>query len=131
MENSVNKNKKQHRNDIFLIAGVLLLALAMFVGYSFMYRQAGGRVVVTVDGQEYATLPLDEETILEIDTENGINRLQIKGGYADMIEADCADKLCVDQRKISKKGETIVCLPHKIVVEVISGDESELDGVAN
>lgn len=129
MEKDVKK-EKQHRNDMVLIIAVLFLAAAIFVVYNFLYGQAGNQVVVTVDGKEYATLFLDEEKELEIKTKNGVNKLQIKDGYADMVDADCADRLCVNQKKISKKGETIICLPHKIVVEVISGEENTLDDVA-
>ena len=46
-----------------------------------------------------------------------------------MIEADCRDQLCVNQKAISADGESIICLPNKIVVEVESDKESELDAV--
>ena len=42
-----------------------------------------------------------------------------KDGKASMAKADCPDKICVNHAAISKKGETIVCLPHKVVVEVV------------
>ena len=38
-----------------------------------------------------------------------------------MISADCPDKLCVHQHAISANGETIVCLPNKVVAEVKDG----------
>lgn len=130
MEKSEFKKTKQRRNDLLLMAIIIVLAALVFAGYFFLYRQNGSYVVVTVDGKEYVKLSLNEEKTIDIKSENGINKLQIKGGFADMIDADCPDGLCVDQRKISKKGETIICLPHKIVVEVISEDEGVLDGVA-
>ena len=40
-----------------------------------------------------------------------------------MIKATCPDHLCIKQGKINKKGATIVCLPHHLVVEVIEGNE--------
>ncbi len=43
-----------------------------------------------------------------------------------MDKADCPDKLCVKQGKISKSGESIICLPHKVVVK-ISAEERESD----
>ena len=43
-----------------------------------------------------------------------------------MTEADCPDKICVNTGKISKIGETIVCLPHRVVVE-IQGEVSQSD----
>ena len=53
----------------------------------------------------------------------------IKNGKADMTEANCPDLLCVHQKAISHQGETIVCLPNKIVVSVAGGEESEIDTV--
>lgn len=46
------------------------------------------------------------------------NTLVIKGGVADMTSADCPDHLCVKQKAISKEGESIICLPNKVVVTV-------------
>ena len=55
--------------------------------------------------------------------------IQIKDGEASMIEADCPDQICVHEKAISADGESIICLPNKIVVEVESDKESELDAV--
>ena len=51
---------------------------------------------------------------------NGVvtNTLEIRDGCADMTDADCPDKICVNQKAVSRPGETIVCLPNKVVVEV-------------
>ena len=62
------------------------------------------------------------------DTDTGfINTLVIENGKADMISADCPDKLCVKQHAISSNGETIVCLPNKVVVEIEDGESSQFD----
>ena len=53
----------------------------------------------------------------------------IRDGKADVTEADCPDKLCVLQGKISRSGQTIICLPNKTMV-TIKGGKSEYDGVA-
>ena len=47
-----------------------------------------------------------------------------------MKDANCPDKICEGHQKISYKGETIVCLPHKVVIEIVTDDsENELDVV--
>jgi hypothetical protein len=46
-----------------------------------------------------------------------------------MTAADCPDKLCVKQRSIAKEGETIVCLPHRVVVKISGGERPVIDGV--
>ena len=63
--------------------------------------------------------------IINIDNEN---KIQIKNHEVFMIKATCPDHLCIKQGKINKKGATIVCLPHHLVVEVIEGNEGKEDG---
>jgi len=46
-----------------------------------------------------------------------------------VTDADCPDRLCVKQRAISKQGETIVCLPHRLIVKIEGGDAPDVDGV--
>ena len=47
-----------------------------------------------------------------------------------MKDANCPDKICEGHNKISYKGETIVCLPHKVVIEIVADEATyELDAV--
>ena len=85
--------------------------------------------LVYVDGEITASYNLHEDGEYNINTRYGMNRLLIKDGQADMTEADCPDGLCVKQHPVSRTGETIVCLPHRIVVEIEGAMESELDAV--
>lgn len=125
--------KRFTRRDLLFI-GVLLLfgVVSMFVVRLFM-NQNGAYVQVTIDGSSYGTYhlsSLDEQTIpITID---GIvtNTLLIEDGKAKMLSADCPDKLCVHQKAIDKRGETIVCLPNRVVVEVKGTKESVLDSVS-
>ena len=48
-----------------------------------------------------------------------------------MESADCPDQICVRQKAISKEGESIICLPNKVVVSIVGGEEKELDAVTN
>ena len=89
---------------------------------------------ITIDGERYQTLSLSKNTTIELPAGNGSNILTIRDGAADMTDADCPDQLCVKQKAISHTGETLVCLPHKVVVKVINNSnetEDILDGVAN
>ena len=118
------------KNDVILIAGLLLAALAAFGGISW-YLAADtqkAEAVVEVDGQEKGRYPLDQDTSVEIQLEDGsYNLLEIKDGRADITEASCPDKICVDHRPVSRRGESLVCLPNKVVVEIENGQEAEVD----
>ena len=122
------------KNDVILIAGLLLAALAAFGGISW-YLAADtqkAEAVVEVDGQEKGRYPLDQDTSVEIQLEGGsYNLLEIKDGRADITEASCPDKICVDHRPVSRRGESLVCLPNKVVVEIENGQEAEVDGMTH
>lgn len=57
------------------------------------------------------------------------NVLVSQNGEVRMIQSNCPDQICVHHSVVSGTGENIICLPHKIVIEVTGGKEHELDGV--
>lgn len=120
---------KKHKNDIFLVLGVLVVALVFWL-YSSFGRSPGGEAVVTVDGEEIYRLPLDEDVRLTVGEGERYNVLVISGGEVSVEDASCPDHVCVRSGKVSLDGQTIVCLPNKTVVTVVGGGENELDGVA-
>ncbi len=113
----------------FIFAG-FVLAVASFITlwYGALAKQDAGQVTVTVEHEVYGTYLLSEDQEIWI---NNTNLLVIEDNKAYMKDADCPNKDCVKQKEISKKGETITCLPNKVIVEVTAGESSELDGVAN
>lgn len=114
------------KNDIILIIVIGLIACAGLL-YMNWNKTTGDKVIVRVDGEIYKELPLNKDDTIEIEGVNGTNLLVIKDGQADVVEASCPDSLCVNQHEIKNNGETIVCLPNKVVVEIQSKDEGELD----
>ena len=115
------------KTDIILAVIAIIAAAGIWLFYS-AGADHGLTAVVTVDGEVRAELPLDETDSIEIETEWGYNIVHTEDGQAFVTEADCRDQICVEHKKIEKTGETIVCLPHKMVVEIIGGEE-EMDMV--
>ena len=115
------------KTDIILAVIAIIAAAGIWLFYS-AGADHGLTAVVTVDGEVRAELPLDEKDSVEIETEWGYNIVHTEDGQAFVTEADCRDQICVEHKKIEKTGETIVCLPHKMVVEIIGGEE-EMDMV--
>ena len=110
--------KKKLRNDIILVCALLFAAVAAFVMIRFV-NHPGNTVVVSIDGKDVAEYPLNEDIEVEFNTDDGhVNVLRISDGKAEMLSADCPDKLCVKRGAIYLTGQTIVCLPHKLVVRV-------------
>lgn len=126
--------KKTRKNDIVLITVILAVAAASYIGIKG-YQRASTKepvAVVTIEDIEYGRFPLDEDTTEKIGLPDGsYNILVIKDGRADVTEASCPDGICVNHRAISSQGETIVCLPNKVVVEIENGEESDVDSMTN
>lgn len=109
--------KSKALNDIFLILGILSFALVLFVAFKLNLKE-GNLVKVTVDNKTKYCYDFNENTKVDITNGENTNTLVIKDGKAYISQANCPDKICVAHRAISKTGETIVCLPHKLVVEI-------------
>ncbi len=121
--------KRWRRNDLLLVFLVAGLAAAVW-----LFRQAGrdagnAHVIVKVDGRTEGIYDLNEDQTISVN--HGSNTLVIRDGQADMTDADCPDKLCVKHRPIRYRHENIICLPNRIVVEVESDSDAQLDAVTN
>lgn len=117
---SASRGGRKSRNDLVFIAVLLAIAALAFL-LGILLRPEGDRVVVTVDGEVYATYALTEEHALDIRTgANGeqVNRLVIREGVAFVETATCPDGICAAHNPISRDGESIICLPHRVVVAV-------------
>ncbi|MBQ8746447.1 MAG: NusG domain II-containing protein [Clostridia bacterium] len=127
MEKQKNIRRAPLRNDVILV-GVLLLLCAVGILYLFVLRESGNVVKVTVDGELYGVYSLAEDITEEIRSgENGsaMNRLIIRDGRAYMETASCPDGICVSHRPIFRNGESIVCLPNRVVVTVFTDDAAD------
>ena len=109
------------KRDIILIASILIIAIALFLIVE-LTKEEGAGVTVKVDGVEVAEYSLSKNGTYPLN--GGTNILVIEDGRAYLIDANCPDKLCVHQGKISRTGEVITCLPNKLTVTVFGVEES-------
>lgn len=106
------------------------MAVTLFVGIRLYGKMTTTEAVavVTVDGKEYGRYPLGKNHTETIHLSDGsYNTFEVKDGYVSMTDASCPDQICVNHSRISKKNETIVCLPDKVVITVENGEEAEID----
>lgn len=125
-------NKVRLKRDIILVLSMVIIAAAAFLIINFAVKKDGSYAVIKVDGNVIKTLDLNSgETTIEVNGyQGGVNKVVINDGKVSMTEADCPDELCVKTDKISRVGETIVCLPHRVVVEIKgSQDDDSIDSV--
>jgi len=111
------------KNEIIIIIGLLAVSLIGIAAFYFVNATNEPLSVrVTRQGEVVVILPLSQDHTETFTDALGSNTLEISGGSAKMTAADCPDHICVKTYPISSPGETIVCLPHKLVVEVITGE---------
>lgn len=118
--------------DFIVIGAVAVVVAVLLVVLYGVNSNSGDYVQIEVDTKIVDVLPLDADTEKTIKTDNGTNKLVIKDGKAKMIEADCPDGICVNHKSINRSGESIICLPHKVVVTVVNekAQDDEIDAVA-
>lgn len=108
---------KKTKVIIFVICLAFVLAISVLALY--LIPKSGTKVVITVNGEQYGTYPLDENTVLDIKTNSGHNIVEVKDGQVRVTEADCPNQICVKTHPMSKDVPyPIVCLPHKLTVEL-------------
>ncbi len=109
---------------ILVSLGIVILIL------SIVFRTDGNSVIISIDGNDTIELSLSEDITYQID-EYGHNTLIIKDNMAWIEDSDCPDKLCMNYGKISKTGDSIICLPHRLVIRIENNNYTEdLDAIA-
>lgn len=93
---------------------------------------SGNTAVISVDDKQVNVMRLTENEEYNIVINGEItNTVVVEDGYVYVKNASCPDKICQKHKRISKKGESIVCLPNKVVITVNgSQTNEEIDGVA-
>lgn len=127
------KGKFFRKGDLIAAAVIAVVCVVLFLGLYVFNSHKGTYVQIEQDGSVIATLPLDEDTVYNIETNSKItNTVEIKDGEASVTYADCPDQICVNHAPVSLAGESIICLPNEVVVSVVGsdGNESQPDGVA-
>ncbi len=115
--------------DILLI--ITILALGLSTGLIFaLDKNQGEEIVITVDNEAYGTYSIFSNEDIIIEDEGSFNRIRTENGVVFMKEANCKGEDCVHQGEKSSTGESIICLPNKIIIEVVGG-EKEFDGISD
>ena len=115
---------------------VLLLITAVAVSAAVLLFRGGpaeSRVArITQDGvllEEIDLETVDQPRSFTLEDGSGTNTVQVERGRIRVSEADCPDQVCVNQGWISDGTVPIVCLPHKLMIEIV-GAGGDLDGAA-
>ena len=112
------------KKELIFIAGILILAGVLWLGFQIAGKRSHNTIHITVDGKEFGTYSLSQDQVIHI---GDTNVCEIKNGQAKMTDASCPDHLCMKQRAIDSAGGRIVCLPNKVVIEGEKAADQEED----
>lgn len=116
-----------------LVAIILALVMGAFAATYAFGESTDARLAVVkdADGNEYV-LSLSEDAQKTVTTSAGTNVVVVENGTVRVTDADCPNHDCVEQGAISKAGQQIVCLPHKLTIDISDENaEAEYDVVGS
>lgn len=101
------------KGDFIIIAAVAVAAV-LSVMLLFSFSKQGNRVIIKQNNE----IVYDESIDKNGSFNTGTNVVVVKDGTVFVSKANCKNQVCVASGKISKKGESIICLPNKVIVEI-------------
>ena len=104
---------------IILVVGIPLSVLSLTEGIG------GDKVRISLDGEIYGVYPLGEDREIDVTEDGHTNHITIKDGQVSMSYSTCLNQICVNTGAISETKNAIVCLPNRVVVEIISSGEGK------
>ena len=129
--------------DIILFIVLVAIGLAASAALTLSHGEAGSssKVIIESGGDLYARYPLSEDRTVVVPAPKQIaadapsadtdgeasaqydyyNVVVISGGTVSVTEASCKNQVCVKHGVISRPGESIVCLPNRMVVRIENG----------
>lgn len=119
------------KGDKIVALIVICIILISSIGvFSYMKIAQGNHHIAEIkqDGKILKTIDLDKVSgnqVLKIYYDSThYNTISIEKGRIKITDADCPDKICVKSGWISQAGETIVCLPHKLIIKIQGGTKN-------
>ena len=105
---------------IILVVGIPLSVLSLTEGIG------GDKVRISLDGEIYGVYPLGEDREIDVTEDGHTNHITIKDGQVSMSYSTCRNQVCVNTGAISETKDAIVCLPNRVVMEIISSDSGSI-----
>ena len=106
----------------------VLLAVGLTISWASLNSgQTGDKVRISVGGETYGVYDLAQDRTIQVRQNGHTNNIIIEGGHVLMASSDCANQVCVNTGAIYLAGDSIVCLPNRVMVEILS--ESKGGGV--
>lgn len=143
MINKKNENYKESKSGLskyllfkkmdFIL--ILIMVVLSFIPQIYLWNKDKNTnniryLEIQVDGKIFKKIKLTGNTktyLIDISKDNKKNVVLVDKETVSMKESNCKDQICVHHGKISKNGETIVCLPNRVVLEIKGGSSNDED----
>ena len=118
-----------NKKNLLVIGGIFLIAAAL-LAVTLLNRPMTAveedMVIISVDGKEYARVPLSKPRTVTVEQQNGcVNVVEVSDHGAVMFSSTCDNQLCVqmgevtvDNWEIRPNQQFIICLPNRVSVEL-------------
>lgn len=121
------KRLRFSKGDWLAIGLVLALAVVVFSCFLPIKSESAAYAVVYLDGQAVKTVTLTTDQTFLV-TDRYINEITVENGAISFTSSNCPGEDCVHSGSIHAPGRSLVCLPNRVEIRVISG-EPEVDFV--
>ena len=114
--------------DLILIVSLMLASFSPLL--FFVNRHTTGHFAqLRVNNKLIKEFDLNKDQVFNyFDKRDGDqNKITVRDGKIAIVDANCTDQICVRKGFISKTGQTIVCLPHRLVIEIMPINEKQTD----
>lgn len=117
--------------DLLPAAGAVALALLLTFGRTWWTSAAGQptHAVVMVAGSTWRTIDLSQDAVYPLDAAGGHLVVEVSGGAVRVRESDCPDQVCVLTGWISAPGDMLVCVPYRVVIQVVGSGGGGPDAI--
>lgn len=119
----MSDRKLFRKKELLLIIPLLLLAAGVFL-LSGLVSPAAKYAVIEHDGKVMHKVELTglrEPRQFTVGDEYKV-LVEVGNDYAAVIFSECPDNTCVRTGRISKSGQSAICLPARVVVRLTGGD---------
>lgn len=114
--------RKIFKSTKFWIVTFLLILICSFVVILIRHNSRSNYVIIYIEDNIFAQIPLTDEGTYPIESEFGKNVIEIKNGAVRVVSADCNNQICVKDGWVDAPNTPLICAPHHLIVLISDGE---------